>query len=113
VSDRAELLQCVLERLKARTGFQPERTAGGWQCRCPAHKDDQPSLSVSAGDKGIVFRCFAGCTFEEVAAALGFEAKDLFYHDDTTITTTVRRTQRPTAHNRDGQDSQDTEEGDG
>ena len=105
MSDRAELLRSVLDRLQERTHCKPQRTAGGWQCRCPAHKDDQPSLSVSAGQKGIVFRCFAGCTFEQVADALGFAPKDLFYHDDTTPSTTSKRTKAP---HRDGQDRQDT-----
>jgi len=91
---RDELLRTVLDRIKERTGHRPQRTAGGWLARCPAHKDTNPSLSVAKGDKGIVFRCWADCSFEQVAAALGFEPKDLFYHDGTTSTTETRRTRR-------------------
>ncbi len=107
-----DLLKSVLDRLTERTGHRPQRTAGGWQARCPAHKDTNPSLSVSAGKKGVVFRCFAGCTFEQVADALGFEPRDLFYTD--TPTTTSRRLpatagpRRTNAPHRDGQDRQDT-----
>ena len=38
---------------------------------CPAHPDRTPSLSVRAGTKvPVVFYCHAGCTYEQVAAAL-------------------------------------------
>ena len=47
------------------------RTARGWLCRCPAHKDRSPSLTVVDGDNGRpVFHCWAGCSFQEVRAAL-------------------------------------------
>jgi hypothetical protein len=41
--------------------------------RCPAHKDRSPSLSVREGHSSIMVKCFAGCTFFEVAAAVGLE----------------------------------------
>jgi len=47
------------------------RTARGWLCPCPAHKDRSPSLTVVDGDNGRpVFHCWAKCTFKEVRAAL-------------------------------------------
>lgn len=30
-------------------------------CRCPAHADGEPSLSLRQGDRGIIVHCFAGC----------------------------------------------------
>lgn len=35
-------------------------------CRCPAHADSDPSLSIRQGDRGILVTCFAGCSREDV-----------------------------------------------
>jgi len=35
-------------------------------CRCPAHADRTPSLSVRQGDRGILVKCFAGCDAADV-----------------------------------------------
>ena len=47
------------------------RTVGkNWQC--PAHLDDNPSLSISEGTGGkVLAKCFAGCSFDDIRAALG------------------------------------------
>ena len=63
-----------------------ERLGGVWrgtrgECRCPAHDDSSPSLSVRLGDTAILFHCFAGCSTTEVMKAL--ERKRL--HDRTAI----------------------------
>ncbi|WP_239025679.1 DUF7146 domain-containing protein [Sphingomonas paeninsulae] len=52
-----------------------EQLGGVWrgtrgECRCPAHDDGTPSLSVRLGDTAILFHCFAGCTPVEVMKAL-------------------------------------------
>ena len=39
-------------------------------CRCPAHADSTPSLSLRQGDRGILVTCFAGCDREEVLREL-------------------------------------------
>lgn len=39
-------------------------------CRCPAHDDGNPSLSVSERNGKVLFKCFAGCTQDAVLAAL-------------------------------------------
>lgn len=39
-------------------------------CRCPAHDDRNPSLSVRDGEKGVRVKCFAGCAREKVIDAL-------------------------------------------
>jgi phage/plasmid primase-like uncharacterized protein len=41
------------------------------KCNCPAHDDRNPSLSVKAGDNGVVLvKCWAGCTQEAVISSL-------------------------------------------
>ena len=35
-------------------------------CRCPAHIDNTPSLSIRQCDTGILVTCFAGCEREAV-----------------------------------------------
>jgi len=50
----------------------------GWQARCPAHDDREPSLSISEGADGrALVHCFAGCAPEAVAAALGLTLAEL------------------------------------
>jgi hypothetical protein len=39
-------------------------------CRCPAHNDRTPSLSVRVGERSILFHCFAGCATIDVMRAL-------------------------------------------
>lgn len=47
------------------------RTSGGWSARCPAHDDENPSLSVRVAENGhVLVRCFAGCKAEQVVAAV-------------------------------------------
>ena len=41
--------------------------------RCPSHPDAAASLSVREGHTNIMIHCFAGCTFFEVAAAVGVQ----------------------------------------
>lgn len=52
-----------------------ERLGGRWtpaggMCRCPAHEDRSPSLSVRPGRSRLLFHCFAGCSASEVLRAL-------------------------------------------
>ena len=52
-----------------------ERLGGEWQrrggmCRCPAHDDHDPSLSVRPGERRLLFHCFAGCDTSKVIRAL-------------------------------------------
>lgn len=56
-----------------------KRSGSGWLARCPAHDDQNPSLSVSEGDEGqAVMTCFAGCTFEEILAAVDLRTDEAF-----------------------------------
>jgi AAA domain-containing protein/Toprim domain-containing protein len=50
----------------------------GWTALCPAHEDKNPSLSINVRSGRILVHCHAGCSQEEVLAALGIEARELF-----------------------------------
>lgn len=50
-----------------------------WSACCPAHNDRSPSLSISEGDKGLLLRCWAGCSVSEICATLGLTVGDLFF----------------------------------
>jgi hypothetical protein len=39
-------------------------------CRCPAHADHTPSLSLRQGDRGVLVTCFAGCDPADVLREL-------------------------------------------
>ena len=65
---------------------------GRYVALCPAHADSSPSLSVMAGDKAVLLRCWAGCTVKEIMRALKLPMKDLFY--DTTPNPTAARKAR-------------------
>ena len=57
---------------------QVRRNGSGWVALCPAHDDRSPSLSVREGDGGrVLLHCHAGCTAEQVCAALGLTVRDL------------------------------------
>ncbi|MGI9376006.1 MAG: DUF7146 domain-containing protein [Tsuneonella suprasediminis] len=44
--------------------------SSGAMCRCPAHDDQHPSLSVRVGEHSILFKCFAGCSTIDVIRSL-------------------------------------------
>ena len=58
-----------------------KKTQLGQIVRCPSHDDSDktPSLHVCpARDGGVLLKCFAGCTAEQVVGALGLTMRDLF-----------------------------------
>lgn len=56
-----------------------DRGAGQYYAKCPAHNDRSPSLSIKVCDDGrTLVRCFAGCSTDEVLAAVGLRFADLF-----------------------------------
>ena len=79
----------TLDALLPRLDSVRLRGNGRWSAICQAHADKSPSLSVSAGEKGILLKCWAGCTIEEICASLDIEPKDLFYDAN------LPRSQRP------------------
>lgn len=45
-------------------------SSNGAMCRCPAHVDRSPSLSVRVGERALLFKCFAGCDTLDVIRAI-------------------------------------------
>lgn len=75
----------ILSRFKVK-----RRSGDKSQCICPAHNDQEASLTISKGDKGTVVHCHAGCETADVLGAVGLSLKDLF-DDDPIQTTTGER----------------------
>jgi hypothetical protein len=60
-----------LEDVKAHNGY--------FTALCPAHDDQEPSLSVSeSGDGRVLLKCFAGCDVSTIVARLDLHMSDLF-----------------------------------
>lgn len=74
----------VLIALRER-GIEPRHCGDGWSSRCPAHDDQNPSLSVGIGDDGrALLKCHAGCSYGAVCTALRLQPADLFCSDEST-----------------------------
>lgn len=67
-------LEAILSRLEKVT-----KQGGGFKARCPAHEDNDPSLVVSAGEKGVVMHCWAGCNINEIRKALELPWSAMFW----------------------------------
>lgn len=63
MSNAARIAEILANRKVAPCG-------GNYLVRCPAHRDDSPSLSLRDGDNGLIVHCFAGCAPGEVYAAI-------------------------------------------
>jgi hypothetical protein len=63
----------LLQRLK-----RVRKSGIGWTAACPAHQDEQNSLSVGRGEGKWLLRCQAGCRTEDVASAIGLTVAALF-----------------------------------
>lgn len=72
-------LNFVLHRLAQVTGHTPQRSGHEYRACCPVHEADgqshTPSLSVREGDRGILFKCHAGCKYRDIMIALGLDVK--------------------------------------
>ena len=57
----------VLDRLEG-----VKQRGSGYAAICPAHQDRSPSLSVDETEDGnVLLKCHAGCSFDEIAQAIG------------------------------------------
>ena len=55
-----------------------EVRAGRFYAKCPAHDDKSPSLSIRDISDKILIHCFAGCSPDDVLAAIGLSFSDLY-----------------------------------
>jgi hypothetical protein len=63
----------ILARLKS-----VRRSGKGWTAQCPAHEDKRNSLSVNHRDGKWLLKCHAGCSLDEMIAAIGVTTSELF-----------------------------------
>jgi hypothetical protein len=74
-------VQRILTALRQH-GHEPRKSGAGWCCKCPAHDDRNPSLSIRAGDDGrALVNCHARCSVDAVCGAIGLRTADLFTDD--------------------------------
>lgn len=59
-----------------------KRSGQGYSARCPAHEDQQSSLSFADGHSGLVVTCHTGCTLDAICAALGVTVASLFHESN-------------------------------
>ena len=68
----------VLDALRRRDCNPKAKGPGNWEACCPAHEDNDPSLSIGEGTDGrVLVHCFVGCKFDEIVRELGLEQTDL------------------------------------
>ena len=76
-----------------------KRSGKGYICKCPAHEDKSPSLSISeTDDRKILIKCFAGCSIESVVSSMGLTMKDLFPQSNFNIQQRKEYKQKATKH---------------
>lgn len=51
------------------------------QCICPSHGDTHASLTITRGQRGVLIKCHAGCSTEDILRAVGLKKSDLFYEE--------------------------------
>ena len=64
----------ILDRLEKVRQVKPD----SWVACCPAHDDRSPSLVISEKGDRVLMHCYAGCTFDEIRAALGMQPHEFF-----------------------------------
>lgn len=60
--------------------FQGAKLIGdnSYQVKCPAHKDEKASLTITEEDNKILMYCHAGCSTQDILSSVGLTEKDLF-----------------------------------
>ena len=67
-----------IEDILSRFEGVEQKGQDNWMARCPVHGDNNPSLSITLKSDGkVLMHCFAGCTAEEICAAVGLKLSDL------------------------------------
>ena len=54
------------------------RSGEGWTAKCPAHEDNQNSLSIHHRNGKWLLKCHAGCDWKAIIAAVGIAPNELF-----------------------------------
>lgn len=69
----------ALEKLINRLDRVKQTRQGYYIACCSAHQDKSPSLAVRELQDGrVLVHCFAGCSVEDILAAIGLTFSDLF-----------------------------------
>lgn len=69
----------ILDKLEKVRQVKPDQ----WVACCLAHDDSSPSLVIRDTGEKILMHCYAGCTFDEIAAALGMQPREFFADSKT------------------------------
>lgn len=72
-----------IEQLITRFDKVKRNGTNSYICRCPAHKDKDPSLSIKEIEDRILIHCHAGCDTGSILGYVGLELKDLFTQNNT------------------------------
>ena len=68
-----------LNTLLARLDKVKQKKPGSWEACCPAHQDNDPSLSIKELNDGrVLIHCFGGCPPLDVLSAVGLDWDSLF-----------------------------------
>ena len=71
--------QRVLRLISQKSKVRPIPYRNGFRLCCTAHNDRNPSLIIFEGDDGcVLLKCFAGCSADDICAAIGLTLRDLF-----------------------------------
>src|SRR5262245_39169552 len=73
------------------------RSGEGWTARCPAHEDKHNRLSIHHRNGRWLLKCHAGCRWEEIIGALGFDASALFNASEEGVGRSIPTNNRATA----------------
>ena len=65
----------------ARMFDRSRREGKAYRARCPCHGGKSLTLAIYPGDDRSTVHCFAGCSSDDVLAAVGLTWKKLFYED--------------------------------
>ena len=66
--------------------------SGSWKACCPAHQDNDPSLSIDIADDGrLLIKCWAGCSNLDIITAVGLDWGALYPDTDKHYHSIARR----------------------
>lgn len=67
------MIEAFLSRLE-----KVRKSGDGYVACCPAHKDKNPSMSVTERQGKVLLHCFAGCCPDDILDAVGMKWGDFF-----------------------------------